>query len=243
MGCTDHSWWEAWIRWFADELVASARSPLYPSRWRVDPATEIARRPLPAVRAADAVLTAAPCRVERDVGPGDGRGLSPGDGGLLALRRSSDPGSGRVTSWRKRVREGICPPVLLMYLDMLRKYLVLDGHDRLHAFALEGREVPCVVLWPERPAPSRYREGDRRSIAAAAERILGEHEVPPHKLIAHVNDWVVSAFKPWSSDPRTRAFRLAIGLEGWRSEVRKRLGELGPDTDERAVALLRGDTD
>lgn len=99
------SWWSAWGRWFAHALLESERSPLYPSRWRIERSAYVERREVPDVRSAGSALVGAHCRFDR------GALNAEGVGGLCVLRRSSAPKSGRVSMWRKRVRDGICPPI------------------------------------------------------------------------------------------------------------------------------------
>lgn len=226
------AWWGAWERWFALALVSSPRSPLYSCIWRIDRPSSLAERHLPSPRWAAAALSAAPCRFEL------GALRIEGTGGLLALRRRSPPGSGRVASWRKRARDGVCPPVLVAYLDVLGKHAVLDGHDRLQACALEGVEPPCLVLWPERRFPTAYQERDRCSIGEAAGRLLDADPTPPQALVESVNRWLIPAFTPWRSEPRTRAFPLTGGVARWTTEVERRLSELGCGADREAAEAL-----
>lgn len=226
------SWWAAWSRWFAEALIESRRSPLYASRWRLDPPAAVQRRELPAAHSAASALVAAPCRFEL------GALRSECIGGLLTLRQRSASSCGRVSSWRKRARDGVCPPVLVLYVQALGKHVLLDGHDRLQACVLEGIEAPYIVLWPERLRPTRYREADVRSIAEAADRILGEQESPSAGLVAGVNAWVMTAFTPWTSETRTRAFPLEGGHAAWEVEVRRRLVELDGEVDAEAVSAL-----
>ncbi|WP_375743769.1 hypothetical protein NR800_00185 [Corallococcus interemptor] len=152
-------------------------------------------------------------------------------GAVLALRVPSSPEDGRVKSWRKRARDGTLPPVLLLYVDILAKWLVLDGHDRLHAALLEGVEPPLLGLWPfvtpPRPA-SAVREA---GALFSAEFQLRAGATP--ETVDRVNRMLVHSFTP---DPRgtvSRAWPIPGGRETWREEVttRRRRGWLPPLED------------
>jgi hypothetical protein len=72
---------------------------------------------------------------------------------VFALRDPSAQDASRVKSWRKHAREGTLPPALLAWISALDGYVVLDGHDRLQAAALEGIDAPLVSLHPVREHP------------------------------------------------------------------------------------------
>jgi hypothetical protein len=65
---------------------------------------------------------------------------------VLVLREASSSSASRVKAWRKHARDGTLPPALLAWLSALDAYVVLDGHDRLHAAALEGAVPHAVSL-------------------------------------------------------------------------------------------------
>jgi hypothetical protein len=138
-------------------------------------------------------------------------------GAVVPLRAPSPSEDGRVKSWRKRAREGTLPPALLLYVDLLGKWLVLDGHDRVHAALLEGIAPPLLGLWPvhEEVLPSSP-EG-QRGVLQAAEFHLRE-EAPP-SVIDRVNRMLLLNFRGSRRSTVTRAWPLKGGLPAWRAEV------------------------
>ncbi|AEI61973.1 hypothetical protein [Corallococcus macrosporus] len=152
-------------------------------------------------------------------------------GAVLGLRALSAPEDGRVKSWRKRARDGTLPPVLLLFVDILAKWVVLDGHDRLHAALLEGVTPQLLGLWPfiirPRPEKSTREEG----ALVSAEFLFRGGATP--ETVDRVNRMLLFSF---SADPRgtvSRAWPLPGGRETWREEVsaRRREGPL-PLLDE-----------
>jgi hypothetical protein len=69
-----------------------------------------------------------------------------GNGQVLNLFAPQHKDSGRVKWWRKLVRNGQLPPILVWYIHGLNAYLVLDGHDRLQASLLEDVRPTFAVL-------------------------------------------------------------------------------------------------
>ncbi|CAM5599596.1 hypothetical protein GCM10010329_49950 [Streptomyces spiroverticillatus] len=65
---------------------------------------------------------------------------------VLPLRPMPGPDDGRVKAYRKQVREGTLPPVLLWWVSGLDCHLVLDGHARLAAAMAESAEPPVLEL-------------------------------------------------------------------------------------------------
>jgi hypothetical protein len=138
-------------------------------------------------------------------------------GTVLPLRAPSAEDDGRVKSWRKRARDGTLPPALLLYVDILAKWLVLDGHDRLHAALLEGVEPPLLGLWPyveEARPESAVRE---QGALLGAEIQLRAGATPT--VIDRVNRMMLRNFSQRQRGTVTRAWPVAGGIEAWRVEV------------------------
>lgn len=127
----------------ARALDASPRSPLFEGTWRL----ELARSRWGALGSAitnqlDIVdlkgAASAPAHRYDDWG-------AAGSNRVALLRRPSSPTSGRVRSWRKHVRDGTLPPILLTYVTGWCTHLLLDGHDRLVAALAEG-VLPRIAM-------------------------------------------------------------------------------------------------
>ncbi|WP_223643448.1 hypothetical protein [Corallococcus sp. EGB] len=136
----------------------------------------------------------------------------------MQLRATSIEGDGRVKAWRKHARDGTLPPVLLLYFALVQKWLVVDGHDRLHAALLEGREPPLLGLWSvfEKPVPEDEGTRNRRtgSLLAAEVRLRSK----PGD-VETVNQRLLRAHERVHRLAVTRAFPLRGGAATWKAEV------------------------
>lgn len=223
------SWWEAWAWHLGRALVEAPATVLHTGRWCLRPLRAIAAaeasrhavstmewafgQPPAPPHSLDTVLRFQTAWVENwwEELPEQKRGV------LLPLRAPSDAEDGRLKSWRKRARDGTLPPVLLLYVDILAKWLVLDGHDRVHAALLEGVEPPLLGLWPyveARRPESRVRE---EGALLGAELQLRAGATP--EVIDRVNRQLLRSFDWPERGTVTRAWPLAGGTEAWRAQV------------------------
>ncbi|WP_147457422.1 hypothetical protein [Micromonospora sp. CV4] len=69
-----------------------------------------------------------------------------GSGLVLPMRPMSRPDDARVKAYRKQVRDGTLPPILLWWVSGPDSYLILDGHDRLAACLADAVEPPLMTL-------------------------------------------------------------------------------------------------
>ncbi|HEX5540247.1 MAG TPA: hypothetical protein VFX60_01590 [Micromonospora sp.] len=137
-----------WAYRFADLLTTSGVGPLYPSRWLLQASAPYLRY----VAAFESVLKPAPI-VDRwsQLLVDDGAGeldwyVHNGSGLVLAMRPMPERDDARVKAYRKQVRDGSLPPILLWWVSGLDCYLLLDGHDRLAACLVEVVEPPLMTL-------------------------------------------------------------------------------------------------
>jgi hypothetical protein len=220
-------WWEAWTWRLGRALVESPQPVLHSGRWCLRPMRAIAAheatryavspmewgfgQPPASPQSLDGVL-----RFETFWSEGWGwedvkRGL------VLPLRAPSSEDDGRVKSWRKRARDGTLPPALLLHVDLLSKWLVMDGHDRLHAALLEGVAPPLLGLWPVVEAVDAAASVRQQGALIAAEFNLAAVSTP--KVIERVNRMLVQSFAQAQRGTVTRAWPLRGGLDAWRAEV------------------------
>ncbi|WP_244239437.1 hypothetical protein [Corallococcus carmarthensis] len=150
----------------------------------------------------------------------------------MPLRAPAPENDSRVKAWRKHARDGTLPPVLLTYFTLVERWLVVDGHDRLHAALLEGREPPLLGLWSviEVPVVEDLSTLFRRegSLKAAELRLRAK----PGDVDA-VNRILLRDHEAIQRLAVTRAFPLRGGAAAWKAEVtawRKGSGvEVAPD--------------
>ncbi|MFP2931232.1 hypothetical protein ACLESO_39785 [Pyxidicoccus sp. 3LG] len=156
-------WWEAWARHFLRQLEDAEASLVHSGRWCLSPVKVIAAQdalpncplqvgignhPEPP-HDLETALRFEPFQIQRWSSWIDSDCLWPEvrRGDVLSLRAPSRVDDGRVKAWRKHVRDGTLPPVLLFYARLADMWLVVDGHDRLHAALLEGATPPVLGLW------------------------------------------------------------------------------------------------
>lgn len=121
---------------------------------------------------------------------------SPEAANVHALRDPSPPDAARVRSWRKHAREGTLPPALLAWISALDGYVVLDGHDRLHAAALEDVTPDAISLHPirEHPLGDAVRDAAiaryERAFRAEARLSARTREALGSDLVRAASSWV-----------------------------------------------------
>jgi hypothetical protein len=225
-------WWEAWTWRFGRALVESPQTVLHAGRWclrplQVIPAQAAAsystcprswgfhERPA-SPHSLESVLRFESFEVEEwqwAESPEEVRNC----GTVLPLRAPSPEDDGRVKRWRKQAREGTLPPALLLYVDILERWLVLDGHDRIHAALLEGVAPPLVGLWPVVEDVPSSTSVSREGAVIAAGHQLRAGATP--EAIDKANRTLLRNFADVRRGTVTRAWPIRGGLDAWRAEV------------------------
>ncbi|MFP2929423.1 hypothetical protein ACLESO_30345 [Pyxidicoccus sp. 3LG] len=224
-------WYSAWAHRFVRELERAEASVLHAGRWCLRPLL-----PVPVDKAAsypsvpashggdlpdaphslDEALRFEPFWVEPwDWGGEDRPPVR--SGAVRSLREPSPASDGRVKAWRKHARDGTLPPVLLLYFQLVGKWLVVDGHDRLHAALLEGLAPPLLGLWPvlERTVPESSLRRDAAMLGAEAR--LRARTAPGQ--VDAANQTLLRGFETRQRVAVTRAWWLQGGDEAWKREV------------------------
>jgi len=206
------AWWRAWTERLAEDLSSSPAAPLSVGTTRLQP-TAIApgRRCYGEWTAFDASVPRPrlPTFDDRDattLGYGGGA-----EGTVLALRRFSDPEASRVRYWRKHARRRTLPPIVVWYLVPFASWVLVDGHDRLRAAALEGADPPLLALttlhhhvWRE-PASQDAIDGWTRALELSRTRAS----------VDRANEALIRHHGAPSSEVVTRSVPLRGGLEEW----------------------------
>lgn len=227
-------WWEAWM-WRLGRALARPDHPvLHAGRWclrpvrAIRPAVEAYRYPISPMDWRFGQQPSAPhslegvLRFERfwveDWAP---YGLPSEEGmfqgAVVPLREPSPAEDGRVKSWRKFARAGALPPALLLYVDLLGKWLVIDGHDRIHAALLEGGAPPLLGLWPVHEQVLAFSPEGQRSLMETAELRL--RDGAPQSVVDRVNRMLLLNFEELKRGTVTRAWVLQGGRSAWVAEV------------------------
>ncbi len=239
------AWWEAWSWRTARALVESPLPVLHAGQWCLRPVRAIAaekaeRHPVSPMEWGFGQPPMPPHSPDsltrfRSAWREDWWDPLPEQrpGAVLGLRALSSPEDGRVKSWRKRARDGTLPPVLLLFVDILAKWVVLDGHDRLHAALLEGVPPPLLGLWPfiVRPRP----ESAAREAGALFSAEFQLRAGATTETVDRVNRMLLLSFSPDPKGTVSRAWPLQGGRGTWHEEVSARR--------RSAQAALLDDTD
>lgn len=212
------------VRWayhFAAALAGSGAGPLHGGRWLLEPSApylwlEDYRRLTFQQRWTE--LVAADRAGEVDWFYLNGRGM------ILCLRDLSAVDDGRVKAYRKQVREGVIAPVLLWWVSGLTAYLVLDGHDRLHACLAEGMTPPLFTLSrlaDDAQSTLDFEIARHTRTVAHIERAIGQGSRGATDALVAERRRFGKAVEDQAIGTRlTRAWRLPGGVDAWRSAAR-----------------------
>lgn len=212
---------EAIARWayqFAGELASTTAGPLHRGRWII---TRFEGHPrVSHLRPAE--------RWQLPTGENNGYlnwFTTPSPFDVVPLRTPSPPDNSRIKAYRKQVRDGTLPPVLLWWISGLCAHVVLDGHDRFAAALAEDREPPILVL---------ALQGDDQDKATGQDWAIGhyiramehaEHQVAaqtahPYTANASINRRLGEALndieRTWG---RTHAWPVHGGITAWQQQA------------------------
>lgn len=156
----------------------------------------------------------------------------------IAFRSPSPAGDGRVKAFRKLAREGTLPPVAFAWISGLQRYVLLDGHDRLHAALLEGVSPACLAVLQVSPR-ARPLAGPRAASAGAIHEQLAQALTDGPRSggaplpFPTANRLLLAAFDDRDEyDVRSRALPLTGGSAVWDAEVRLALARLGEEDED-----------
>jgi hypothetical protein len=147
----------------------------------------------------------------------------------MPLRSWSPQQSGRVKAFRKLAKEHLLPPVLLLWVSGLQRYVILDGHDRVLASGLEGKPVPWLGLSGLRsevvPVDPVRLAAIERSVAQSLEAAQNAKlSTSRHISVEQANRLLV---KSHDTTPHeyvvTRAWPVNGRSDAWTNQVREEL--------------------
>lgn len=183
-----------WLHRFADHLIGSGCGPLHAGRWV-----------LKQVSWPGELLLSWPC---------DYVDWWSGCRPVVPLHPLSAPDAPRVKSYRRLLREGTLPPVLLWWVSGFDGWVILDGHDRAVAASAEGRRPASMVL-----ARGKDGRNQAEAITATAEqhdRVLAATDDPNGQVRQAFADQLatVAARQPYDTE-RTLAFAVPGRTAEW----------------------------
>ncbi|MET7302034.1 hypothetical protein [Embleya sp. NPDC005575] len=205
----DPVWYARWAHRMADEL--SRTGPLYGGAWALSRDMDRTRLRFPEF--------AAPTLPAWPEGRIDFNAHTYHYWEILPLRPLASAEHGRVKAYRKQVRDGSLPPVLVWWISMLQTHVVLDGHDRLAASLAEGRVPPLLVL----SRPTEHDAYVAGPVGGYEQRMAAISGVPE----AAVGNAVRDASRQLARDLHrlregyglTRAWPLKGGVPAWQRLV------------------------
>ncbi|RVU41387.1 hypothetical protein EA187_18765 [Lujinxingia sediminis] len=153
---------------------------------------------------------------------------------VIGLRTLKNPDDSRVKMWRKRARQGSLPPLLLLYVSSLGAYILLDGHDRLHAALLEGHLPSSVALFHLRYQSWPPNLAAQRGLAQQYQSILNGD---PQKLPGF-NRALIQASRSGSWYPKSRAWPVPGGFKAWGADVTARLAQVTSAQGQRVCRQM-----
>ncbi|MBK8806794.1 MAG: hypothetical protein IPO21_09165 [Bacteroidales bacterium] len=224
-----------WSRFFIDSLMKSENTFLYDGKWKISQGfLKWKRQKLDLfekwiVFETDNVFTNSQLTY-LDWGIN-------GSGNLVALKDTPNESEGRVKWWRKKVKEGTCPPILAWYINSLDAFIIIDGHRRLKAYQLENIEPEILVLNTMReeyyPKDMTRRENIVKSI-----EIRQNHPSKAKLSIDDINSILIEAYDERPSiRPITKSIAQADFEEIWINDVKKFRNQPNIDQEELEAML------
>jgi hypothetical protein len=144
-------WLKSWSRFFVEQLEKNQCSILYDGLWLLGPCFAVSDKKdwqfMSSVHSRY-MGTNVVYQVKDALKTDEVELLSwwlNGNGELINLKKPQAD-SGRVKWWRKKVREGRLPPILVLYLSCLDAYIIIDGHDRLMASIIENQPPELIAI-------------------------------------------------------------------------------------------------
>lgn len=163
---------------------------------------------------------------------------------LMPTKAMPKEEEGRVKWWRKKVKEGTCPPIFTWSVNCLNSYVILDGHRRLEAFLLEKQKPDVVVInslkeWkPTFSKDIEYQEEIRKIKENTAKNIEAHKE---RMGIDRYNSILIELYDDRSYvDSITKSTAKRNFEEHWIKEVSQFKGIEGIDQED-LEAMIAGD--
>lgn len=157
---------------------------------------------------------------------------------LIPIKDKPQPEEGRLKWWRKQVKEGICPPIFVWYLNVLDSYVIIDGHMRLEACLLEEAKPKVLVLHEVSHSTHQIKEGDKNSIIKAVDSLNENQNIDKKKKVDLINKLLIRVYdnRPWIY-PITKSLFQSNIEEDWIREVKANASEFNLDRDDIDIMI------
>jgi len=157
---------------------------------------------------------------------------------LLPLKKIDKNETGRVKWWRKKIREGNCPPILGWFVSALDSFILIDGHSRLQAFLLEQKMPSLLVVNLIQKIDVDSDFNKRESIVRAIEN-REKHPFKSKLSVEQSNNLLLNAFddSPYNK-PITKSVAKKISYETWQAEISQFKNHPDIDLEELDCMML-----
>lgn len=141
----------------------------------------------------------------------------------IAVKEIPNKESGRVKFWRKKVKEGTLPPIVLMHLSQLSNSIIIDGHSRLMASILENVPPKLIILYP---TINQEIKPDLQQANKRAKALVKQYESNPNLKLEQMNQLLISFYddRPWLV--RRTVAKFNKDESQWDLEVKRMIEEL-----------------
>lgn len=165
----------------------------------------------------------------------------------LPLKPPPATDDGRVKWWRKKIRENVCPPLLLWWQSNLLSHIVIDGHSRWLAHQLENSKPDVLVI----SAFKTFNYKDKANPKKRLYTLQGiEHYI--NNAVAHhqsvsmdkINGMLLDAYPDTTYHEAITVGKPVVDLdERWEHEVSKIIALTSNCADKKILEtmLLRHD--
>lgn len=149
---------------------------------------------------------------------------------LIPIKDKPQPEEGRLKWWRKQVKEGVCPPIFVWYLNVLDAYVIIDGHCRLQAFLDEDVFPKILVLNEVRLRPYQLDQEVKGNLLSGVDYINKKQNIEDGKKVEKMNKLLIRAYdnRPWIY-PITKSLFQSNIEEDWIREVKANASEFNLD--------------
>ena len=219
-----------WTRFFAEQLVQNDVSPLYPGLWYLTfykkASNWIYSNVNPHWRFDDGQIYNVDKTLHKEQIEYVSWGLN-GSWDLISFKAKPDENSGRVKWWRKKIKEGNLPPVLVWYVNLLDAYIILDGHSRLLASYLENQAPEIVTLYSIQEQEIERDKNVQNSIVKSLQNRSSRKPISTESM----NQVLISTFYDLPIPVYITKTKAVFDYGEWEEEVSQKILEVASEEE------------